>query len=111
LQGKVERSVFIEGMRLHLKCGTYPEERSLGVQVKLSVKLTGEFVDYQELHNLILRLSRNTYTYLEEFQEALLKEVLNRWNIDSAIIETVKLSVPFQHNFERVGVELRWRRK
>ncbi|MEO2065552.1 MAG: hypothetical protein ABGX17_03515 [Desulfurobacteriaceae bacterium] len=45
------RSVFIEKMKVHVRCGVYREERALGVQVEVSVKVTSdEFVDYQGLH-------------------------------------------------------------
>ncbi len=98
-------------MRLHLKCGVYEEERRLGVQVLLSLKvLSSEFVDYQELSELALKVASKNFKYLEDFQDALLKELLERWSPEEVVIETVKLSVPFQHSFDKVGVGLRWRR-
>jgi dihydroneopterin aldolase len=107
-----DRSVFIEGMKLWVRCGVYEEERRLGVQLKLSVELTSsDFIDYQELHRLILEVAKGEYTYLEEFQDSLFEKFRERWNLDSVIIETVKLTVPFQHNFERVGVRLKWNRR
>ena len=49
-RGKFRRTVFIEGLKLHLKCGVYPEERKLGVEVELTVEITAEtFVDYLSL--------------------------------------------------------------
>ena len=106
------RSVFIEGMKVHMRCGVYREERELGVQADVSVRVvSGEFVDYQELYNLIKRVASGTFTYIEEFQDALLEEIINKWNPDEVIIKTIKVSVPFQHSFERAGVELRWQRE
>jgi len=76
-----ERAVFIEGVRLHLKCGVYREERELGVQTQVSVRVVSErFVDYQELYDLLLKVSEGVYTYLEDFQDALLEEIINKWN-------------------------------
>jgi len=104
-----ERTVFIEGLKLYLKCGVYKEERELGVQTRVSVKVASEgFVDYQELYNLILSTSQRAYTYLEDFQEAILKEVVERWKPNRVFIRVEKLTVPFQHSFEGAGVELVW---
>ena len=104
-----ERAVFIEGVRLYLKCGVYSEERELGVQTRVSVRVVSDgFVDYQELYNLLLEVSKGIYTYLEDFQDALLEEIINKWNPKEVIIKTIKLTVPFQHSFEGAGVELRW---
>ncbi len=106
------RSVFIERMKVHMRCGVYKEERELGVQAEVSVKVISEdFVDYQELHSLILEASSKTFTYIEEFQDLLLEEILKRWKASEVIIKTVKVSLPFQHSFERAGVELRWERR
>ena len=108
----VSRSVFVDGMRLWVRCGVYEEERRLGVQLELSVELiSSDFIDYQQLHQVILEVAKGEFTYLEEFQDALLDKFRELWNLDSVIIETVKLSVPFQHNFRRVGVKLKWSRK
>jgi len=106
-----EFSVFIERAKLHLKCGVYEEERELGVQVEVSVKVNSEsFVDYQELYNLILKASSSTYTYLEDFMKYLNMLIIDKFNPKEIIITACKLSVPFQHSFERVGVEMRWKR-
>ncbi len=106
------RSVFIEKMKVHVKCGVYREERELGVQAEVSVKVTSdEFVDYQELHSLILRVSAQTFTYIEDFQDKLLDEIKNKWNPKKVIIKVAKVSIPFQHSFERAGVELIWKRE
>ncbi len=107
-----EFSVFIERLKLYLKCGVYEEEKSLGVQVELDVKVTSsEFVDYQQLYLTVLEISKNTFTYIEEFEEKLLEKIIDKWNPESVIIRVVKLSIPFQHSFERAGVELRWKRE
>ena len=107
-----ERAVFIEGVRLYLKCGVYKEERDLGVQTQVSVRVVSEgFVDYQELYNLLLKAAEGVYTYLEDFQDSLLEEIINKWNPKEVIIKTIKLTVPFQHSFEGAGVELRWARE
>jgi dihydroneopterin aldolase len=104
-----ERSVFIEGLKLHLKCGVYEEEKTLGVQTRVSVRVVSEgFVDYQELYNLIREVSRQVYTYIEDFQDALLERVIERWRPGKVFIRVEKLSVPFQHSFEGAGVELYW---
>ncbi len=106
-----EFSVFIEKAKVHLKCGVYKEERELGVQVEVSVRVkSDEFVDYQELYNLILKASSFTYTYLEDFMKSLNRLIIDKFNPKEIIIVACKLSVPFQHSFERVGVELRWKR-
>ena len=111
-RGKLRRTVFIEGLKLHLKCGVYPEERKLGVEVELTVEVTADtFVDYEELHSTILQLSSETFTYLEEFQDLLLNRILERWNPESVRIKTVKLSMPFQNSFKGAGVELLWKRE
>jgi len=105
------RAVFIEGAKLHVKCGVYREERELGAQLELSVKVfSEEFIDYQELYRVIEEVARGVYTYIEEFQDRLLEEIINKWKAETIIIKTVKLSVPFQHSFERAGVELTWQR-
>ena len=106
------RSVFIERMKVHMRCGVYRQERELGVQAEVSVKVTStEFVDYQELYELTLEVSSGTFTYIEDFQDALLEQIINKWKPLEVIIKTVKLSIPFQHSFERAGVELRWQRE
>lgn len=111
-RGKLRRTVFIEGLKLHLKCGVYPEERKLGVEVELTVEVAADtFVDYEELHSTILHLSSGTFTYLEEFQDLLLNRILERWNPESVRIKTVKLSMPFQNSFRGAGVELLWKRE
>ena len=73
----IRRSVFIEGMKLYVKCGVFEEERKLGVQILMDVKVESkEFVDYQELHNLILTIvNKNQFTYLEELGESLLNKI------------------------------------
>lgn len=111
-RGKLERTVFIEGLKLYLKCGLYPEERKLGVEIELTVEVTSkEFVDYQELYRAVLDVSKKTFTYIEEFQDELLKTILEKWNSDFVRIKSVKLSVPFQNSFKGAGVELLWKRE
>jgi len=104
-------SVFIEKAKVHLKCGVYEEEKRLGVQVEVSVKVKSEsFVDYQELYNLILKASSFSYTYLEDFMRSLNTMIIEKFNPKETVIIVCKLSVPFQHSFEKVGVELVWKR-
>ena len=111
-RGKLRRTVFIEGLKLHLKCGVYPEERKLGVEVELTVEITAEtFVDYEELHSTLIQVSSGTFTYIEEFQDVLLNTILEKWNPESVRIKTVKLSMPFQNSFKGAGVELLWERE
>ena len=111
-EGKVKRTVFIRGLKLHVKCGVYPEERKLGVEIELDVEVSSkDFVDYQELYKSVLEVSEETYTYIEEFQESLLNNILEKWNPDSVKIKSVKLSVPFQNSFKGAGVELIWKRE
>ena len=111
-KGKLERRGFIEGLKLHVKCGVYPEERKLGVEIELTVEVSSkEFVDYQELYRAFLDVSRKTFTYIEEFQDELLKTILKKWNPDFVRIKSVKLSVPFQNSFKGAGVELLWKRE
>ena len=106
----LRQSVFLEGLKLHLKCGVYEEERTLGVQVEVSVKITSEkFVDYRELHDTILKIAQDrVFVYLEDFAMFLLGVFRKKWEADSVIIKVVKVSVPFQHSFKRVGIELTW---
>ncbi len=112
LKGRIRRKVFIEDLKLHLRCGVYPEERKLGVEIKLSVEVCSrEFVDYQELYRVISEVSNKTYTYLEDFQDELLRVIVEKWDPDFVRIETIKLSVPFQNSFKGVGVELLWERR
>ncbi|WP_163328176.1 dihydroneopterin aldolase [Desulfurobacterium thermolithotrophum] len=108
----IKRSVFIEGMKLHVKCGVFEEERKLGVQVLIDVKVEStEFVDYQELYELIFKTaSERQFTYLEDLGEILLNKIHKRWNPESMEIKMTKLSVPFQHSFSRAGVNLIWKR-
>ncbi len=111
-KGKVKRTVFIEGLKLHVKCGVYPEERKLGVEIELDVEVSSEeFVDYQELYRTVLEVSEETYTYIEEFQDNLLNNILKKWNPDFVRIKSVKLSMPFQNSFKGAGVELIWERE
>ena len=104
----LRQSVFLEGLKLHLKCGVYEEERTLGVQVKVSVKVSSEkFVDYRELHDTILKIAQDRiFVYLEDFAVLLLSVIRKKWDADSVIIRVTKVSVPFQHSFENVGIEL-----
>ncbi len=112
LKGRTERKVFIEGLKLHLKCGVYPEERKLGVEVEMTVEVSSEeFVDYQKLYETVLKASEKTFTYIEEFQDDLLNNIIKRWNPDFVRIKSVKLSVPFQNSFKGAGVELIWKRE
>jgi len=99
-------------MKLLIKCGVLEEERALGLQYKVSVKVSSsEFLDYSELHHLILEASRGEYNYIEGFLEELLSKIRERWNVNEVIIKAVKLSVPFQNSFDAIGVELEWKRK
>lgn len=112
LKGRVRRTVFIEDLKLHLKCGVYPEERKLGVEIELTVEVSSqEFVDYQKLYETVLESSERTFTYIEEFQDELLNNIIKRWNPDFVRIKSVKLSVPFQNSFKGAGVELIWKRE
>jgi dihydroneopterin aldolase len=106
----LKQSVFLEGLKLHVRCGVYEEERTLGVQVEVSVKITSEkFVDYRELHDTILKVAKErVFVYLEDFAVFLLGIIRKKWEADSVIIEIAKVSVPFQHSFKRVGIELIW---
>ena len=111
-RGRVRRTVFIEDLKLHLKCGVYPEERKLGVEIELTVEVSSqEFVDYQKLYETVLESSERTFTYIEEFQDELLNNIIKRWNPDFVRIKSVKLSVPFQNSFKGAGVELIWKRE
>lgn len=111
-KGRVRRTVFIEDLKLHLKCGVYPEERKLGVEIELTVEVSSqEFVDYQKLYETVLESSERTFTYIEEFQDELLNNIIKRWNPDFVRIKSVKLSVPFQNSFKGAGVELIWKRE
>lgn len=104
-----ERTVFVERVKLHLKCGVYEEERRLGVQTEVSVRVVSDsFVDYGELYSLITETSKKVYTYLEEFQDNLLARIIDRWRPKRVLIRVEKLSVPFQHSFGSAGVELYW---
>ena len=108
-RGRLKRTVFIEGLKIHVKCGVYPEERKLGVEVQLSVEVTSEkFVDYQELYRIILSVAEGTFVYLEEFQSKMLEKILSRYDPTSVRIRVTKLSVPFQNSFKGAGVELIW---
>ncbi|GAB6076941.1 dihydroneopterin aldolase [Desulfurobacterium crinifex] len=104
------RSVFIEGMKLYVKCGVFEEERKLGVQILMDVKVESkEFVDYQELHNLILTIvNKNQFTYLEELGESLLNKIKGKWHPELVIIRIAKLSMPFQNSFSKAGIEIIW---
>jgi len=108
----LEVSVFLNGIRLHVRCGVYDEERSLGVQLKVSVKVTAEeFVDYQELYAAVVETaSSREFRFLEEFAQELVNRIVKRWNARLVIIKIIKLNVPFQHSFEEAGVEVVWRR-
>ena len=95
-----------------MKCGVYPEERKLGVEVEMTVEVSSEeFVDYQKLYETVLKASEKTFTYIEEFQDDLLNNIIKRWNPDFVRIKSVKLSVPFQNSFKGAGVELIWKRE
>jgi len=109
----LKQSVFLEGLKLHLRCGVYEEERSLGVQVEVSVKVTSEkFIDYRELHDIILKIAQDrVFVYLEDFAMLLLGVIRKKWEADSVIIEVTKVSVPFQHSFKRVGIKLEWQKE
>ena len=106
----IRRSVFIEGMKLYVKCGVFEEERRLGGQILMDVKVESkEFVDYQELHNLILTIvNKNQFTYLEELGESLLNKIKENWHPELVIIRIAKLSMPFQNSFSKAGVEIIW---
>ena len=109
MQGKKIREVFLENAKLHLKCGVYPEERKLGVNVLVSVRVKSKnSVDYEELYKLLCSLKDEEFKYLEDFQDKLLSLIIEKWKPGSVKIKTVKLSVPFQNSFEQVGVELSW---
>ncbi len=105
-------SVFLDGVKLLVKCGVYREERELGVQLKVSVKVTSEkFVDYQELYELLLETAcSRAFKYMEEFGQEFIGRVVENWSPESVIMKIVKVSVPFQHSFNEAGVELVWRR-
>jgi dihydroneopterin aldolase len=113
LQGKLERKVFLEEIKLHIKCGVYPEERKLGVEVLVSVEVTSEiFVDYEELYKTVVEVANSQkFTYLEEFQDKLLSNIIDNWNPNFVRIRTLKLSLPFQNSFKGGGVELVWEKK
>jgi len=113
LQGKIERKVFLEDVKLLLKCGVYPEERKLGVEVLVSVEISSEeFVDYEKLYNEVFRVANTKeFIYLEDYQEELLDNILKNWNPNSVRIKISKLSLPFQNSLKRGGVELLWKRR
>jgi dihydroneopterin aldolase len=111
LRGKKVREVFLENVKLYLKCGVYPEERKIGVNVLVSVRVRSQnFVDYEELYKLVVSLRDKEFKYLEEFQDKLLSLIVEKWCPDSVRIRVLKLSVPFQNSFECAGVELSWER-
>ncbi len=108
----LETSVFLNRVKLHVKCGVYREERELGVQLEVSVKVTSkEFVDYQELYNLLMEIAQSrAFTFIEEFGREFVDKVVKKWSPESVIMKIVKVSIPFQHSLEEAGVELVWRR-
>ncbi|SNR90511.1 dihydroneopterin aldolase [Desulfurobacterium atlanticum] len=102
-------TVFIRKCKLHIRCGVYEEERKLGVEVEVDIKVLSEkFVDYQELYNLLVRTSNEEFIYLEDFTETVINNINRKWNCEKIEITVSKRSLPFQNSMEAAGINVVW---
>lgn len=102
-------TVFIRKCKLHIRCGVYEEERKLGVEVDVDVKVLSEkFIDYQDLYNLLIEVSQKEFIYLEDFAETVINNINGKWSCEKIEITLSKRSLPFQNSMEAAGVNIIW---
>ncbi|MEO2069078.1 MAG: dihydroneopterin aldolase [Desulfurobacteriaceae bacterium] len=105
----LKTSVFIEDLKLFVKCGVFEEERNLGLEVLIDVKVEAkDFIDYQELFGTIVDVAKGKFIYLEDFGKDIIEKIKSKWKAEKISIRISKLSVPFQNSFKRAGIEIIW---
>ncbi|WP_456397440.1 dihydroneopterin aldolase [Desulfurobacterium sp.] len=101
--------VFLEGCKIHLKCGVYEEERKLGVEVELDLEVESRnFVDYEKLYKIVLKLSQEEFVYLEDFSDRLINELCGYFDPDVINIKLAKRSLPFYNSMRSAGIKIVW---
>jgi dihydroneopterin aldolase len=105
----LKTSVFIEDLKLFVKCGVFEEERKLGLEVLINIRVESkDFVDYQELFNTVVETAKKEFIYLEDFGKEILEKIRLKWKAEKITLRISKLSVPFQNSFKRAGIEMVW---
>jgi len=101
--------IFIEKCKLHLKCGVYEEERKLGVEVEIDIKVQAdEFVDYEQLYGILTETTTEKFTYLEQFSERIVEKIRKMWNTEKIEVSISKRSLPFQNSMKAAGIITIW---
>ncbi|WP_457569822.1 dihydroneopterin aldolase [Desulfurobacterium sp.] len=101
--------VFLEGCKVHLKCGVYEEERKLGVEVELDLEVESKnFVDYEKLYRIVLELSQKEFIYLEDFSDELIGNLCRQFDPDVINIKLAKRSLPFHNSMKSAGIKIVW---
>jgi dihydroneopterin aldolase len=101
--------VFIDEMKLHVHCGVYKDERGIGVDAKLSVEVeSDEFVDYEKLYQVIKKVSKGEFEYIETLLETIAKEIFKIWKVKVLKLRLYKMSLPFENTMKSAGVEIVW---
>ncbi|WP_456484861.1 dihydroneopterin aldolase [Desulfurobacterium sp.] len=106
---KKKTKVFLEGCKVHLKCGVYEEERKLGVEAEIDLEVESEkFVDYEKLYRIVLEYAQKEFIYLEDFADSLIKEICRQFEPDMVNIKIAKRSLPFHNSMKKAGIKVSW---
>ncbi len=101
--------VFIEDMKLHINCGVYKDERSIGVDANLQAEAESkEFIDYEKLYSVIKEASKGEFEYVEDLLEKIAGEIFKKWDVNRLRLKLNKLSLPFENTAKSAGVEIVW---
>ena len=107
---QVKTKVFLKGVKVHVNCGVYRDERSIGVDAKMDVEVESVgFVDYEELYRTVREASRGEFEYVENLLESVAAAVMKRWKVKVIKLRLSKLSLPFENFLEAAGVEMEWK--